>query len=137
MGNLLVHDEFLDYKQFMKPLNFDECKQLYYQISTLDKIYLGYPYRVWLQCCYKKYGSFITGNNSDYVEALVDFSFVEYTVMNGFVDGEEWSLLPMMIIYNMLESPKHRRIIGSVLKDPKISDTFKDNVNNYLLNIIV
>jgi len=128
MGNTTI------YKQFVKPLNFEECNELYYQISTLDKIYLGYPYRVWLQCCYKKYGSFI---NSDYVEALVDFSFVEYTVMNGFVAGEEWSILPMMIIYNMFSNTKHRKIIDSVLKNPKISNTFKETINNYLLDIIV
>lgn len=60
----------------------------------------------------------------------------EYNVTNGFIKGEEWAILPMIIIYNMFSNQKHRKIIDTVLTS-NLSDNFKHTINNYLLGVIV
>ena len=112
MGNVMI------YKQFLAIPNFDEWLKLENQLTMIDKMYLGYPYKVWHECCFKLYGN---TTHSDYVLTVTEFIITKETVINGFIGGDEWAILPMMIIYNMFNH-KHRKIIDSVLTDPKISN---------------
>lgn len=121
------------YKQFLAPPNYEQWIKLENQLTSIDKIYLGYPYKVWHDSCSKLYG--IT--HSDYPLIVTEFILTEYTVMKSFVLGEEWTVLPMMIIYNTFSNPKHKKFIDSVLTDPKISNNFKETINNYLLDAVV
>lgn len=136
MGNLFVYDRETIYKQFLSPLTINQSEQLISQLSTLDEINLGYPYKVWLQCYYKKYDRLFEINGPFVLENVTEFIMTEYNVTNGFIKGEEWAILPMIIIYNMFSNQKHRKIIDTVLTS-NLSDNFKHTINNYLLGVIV